>query len=51
LFAWLPRDVRLAGLAAIAMLLGVAYEFSSIVAMLLALAVSGVFVALIVGRD
>jgi hypothetical protein len=50
-FAGIPRDVRYAAIAAVAVLLAALYEFMPLLAMFLAFALSGVIVAVIVGRD
>ncbi|HVT56028.1 MAG TPA: hypothetical protein VHD34_08270 [Xanthobacteraceae bacterium] len=51
MLAGLPRDVRLAALAAAVVLVAGAYEFSPIAAMLVAIALCSAFVAAVVGRD
>jgi hypothetical protein len=51
LWAWIPRDVWFAALAAAAVLLAALYEFMPVLAMLLAVALVSAVVAVIVGRD
>ena len=51
LFAWVPRDVWLAGFAAAAVLLAALYEFMPVLAMLLAVALVSAVVAVVVNRD
>jgi hypothetical protein len=51
LFARVPRDVRIAALAAVAVLLAGLYEFMPMLAMFLAFAVFGIIVGVVVGRE
>lgn len=51
MFAGAPRDVRLAALAAVIVLIAALYEFMPTVAALVALAFVSIAVAVIVSRD
>lgn len=51
MFAGVPRDVRLAALAAVIVLVAALYEFMPTVAILVALAIVSIAVAVIVSRD
>jgi hypothetical protein len=51
MLAQIPRDVRLAALAAVAVLFAAIYEYAPMLAMFLAFALFAVVVAVVVGRD
>lgn len=51
MLAKIPRDVRFAAFAAVAVFLAGLYEFMPLLAMFLAFALFGVIVAVVVGRD